>query len=296
MNFSPIYPSAVYFAGLLLLVPLFAGALFSDRLWTLTAPLPRALRFAAPGVLALPYAMVTLSMHYFQWGWFVLYLVLPTAVAGLLWMSGRMDPAKRGTWVDFAVLAVLGLSIDLRWFEEAWPGGLTVFGKMILLDAAIYGFMLVRRLEGVGFDLRMRWSDLWTGARGFLFYAPLGLILGFAMGFFHPHQDYPAPLAVFGGVVFTFLFIAIPEELFFRGWVQNLLENRLGRWPALGITSVLFGLSHFNKQTYTFNWRYVVLATVAGVFYGLAWRRDRRVAASSITHTLVDTVWSIFLR
>jgi hypothetical protein len=153
VNFSPIYPSAVYFAGLLLLVPLFAGALFSDRLWTLTAPLPRALRFAAPGVLALPYAMVTLSMHYFQWGWFVLYLVLPTAVAGLLWMSGRMDPAKRGTWVDFAVLAVLGLSIDLRWFEEAWPGGLTVFGKMILLDAAIYGFMLVRRLEGVGFDL-----------------------------------------------------------------------------------------------------------------------------------------------
>jgi membrane protease YdiL (CAAX protease family) len=296
VNFSP----AIDLAALLLLIPLFAGGLFSDRLATLTAPLPRALRFAAPGLLCVPYLLVVLPSHYFQWTWFGLYLLVPVAVAGLLWISGRMDPTKTGTWIDFAVLGGLGLAIDLQWFEQAWPPGLTVFGKMILLDAAIYGFMLVRRLEGVGFDLRLRWSDFATGAREFLLYAPIGLVMGFALGFFHPHADYPTALEVLGGVLFTFLFIAIPEELFFRGWMQSLLERRLGRWPALGLTSVLFGLSHFNKQiskqTLTFNWRYVLLATAAGVFYGLAWRRNRRVAASSITHTLVDTFWSIFLR
>jgi len=65
-------------------------------------------------------------------------------------------------------------------------------------------------------------------------------------------------------VIYIFLFIAVPEELFFRAWVQNLLERRVGRRTALVITAVLFGLSHFNKRSAHFNWRYVVLASVAG--------------------------------
>jgi hypothetical protein len=40
----------------------------------------------------------------------------------------------------------------------------------------------------------------------------------------------------------------------------------------------------------------VVLAALAGVFYGRAWRQERRVGASVVTHTLVDTVWSMWLR
>jgi uncharacterized protein len=41
-----------------------------------------------------------------------------------------------------------------------------------------------------------------------------------------------------------------------------------------------------------FNWRYVLLATIAGIFYGRAWRERRRIAASAITHTWVDWLWS----
>jgi membrane protease YdiL (CAAX protease family) len=84
----------------------------------------------------------------------------------------------------------------------------------------------------------------------------------------------------------------VPEELFFRAWVQNLLERRVGRHAALVIAAVLFGLSHFNKRSPTFNWRYVLLATIAGIFYGRAWRENRRVPASTITHTCVDWLWS----
>ena len=102
-----------------------------------------------------------------------------------------------------------------------------------------------------------------------------------------------------GAFVFTFLFIAIPEELFFRGWVQNLLERRMGRTAALLVTALLFGLAHWNKQTVNsvdFNWRYVLMAAIAGVFYGRAWRAQRRVGASAITHASVDTTWSLWLR
>jgi membrane protease YdiL (CAAX protease family) len=58
----------------------------------------------------------------------------------------------------------------------------------------------------------------------------------------------------------------------------------------------LFGLSHFNKRAMHFNWRYVVLAAIAGIFYGRAWRSDRRIGASAITHATVDTVWGALLR
>ena len=67
----------------------------------------------------------------------------------------------------------------------------------------------------------------------------------------------------------------------------------MGRCPALVIASILFGLSHFNKRSAHFNnWRYVLLAAIAGIFYGRAWRERRRVAASTITHTFVDWIWS----
>ena len=78
--------------------------------------------------------------------------------------------------------------------------------------------------------------------------------------------------------------------------MQNLLERRIGRTAALIVTSIVFGLSHWNKQTTNFNWRYVLLAAIAGVFYGRAWRAQRRVGASALTHATVDTLWSLWFR
>jgi hypothetical protein len=208
----------------------------------------------------------------------------------------------RGTkagWPEFLILAVLGLAVDLRWFEPAWPAHLSVFNKVLLLDAGIYGFVAVRNLDGVGFDLRLRVRDVTTGLREVVFYLPLALALGLGLGFLHLHPFGslgPVALQFAGAWIFTFFFIAVPEELFFRGWLQNLLERRMGRWPALVATAVLFGLSHFNKRALHFNWRYVLLAAIAGVFYGCAWRRDRRVGASAVTHATVDSVWSLWLR
>ena len=70
----------------------------------------------------------------------------------------------------------------------------------------------------------------------------------------------------------------------------------MGRTAALLVTALLFGLAHFNKRAAFFNWRYVILAALAGIFYGRAWRQNRRVGASAVTHACVDTVWSIWLR
>jgi hypothetical protein len=131
--------------------------------------------------------------------------------------------------------------------------------------------------------------------RELVFFAPLVIGIGWwAIGFIHPHRNLPAVGRALVSWVGIFVFVAVLEELFFRAWVQNLLERRVGQRAALLIASVLFGLSHFNKRSAHFNWRYVLLATIAGIFYGRAWREQRRVPASAITHTFVDWLWYLW--
>lgn len=283
-------------AAILILSPMLYAAFAPESFAALGLRLPRALRIALPAVLCGPYALIADAFGMFRWQWLALYALLPIVMAFLLDQAREADTSSRGDWRDFLVLATLGLAVDLRWLEPAWPHGLAAAGKMLLLDAGLYGFLAVRRLDGVGFDLRLKARDVEIGLREFLFYAPIAIVLGLALGFIHFHTSWPAPLRALGAYVFTFFFIAIPEELFFRGWVQNLLERRIGRTAALMTTAVLFGLSHWNKQTANFNWRYVLLAAIAGVFYGRAWRSQRRVGASALTHATVDTLWSLWFR
>jgi membrane protease YdiL (CAAX protease family) len=235
-------------------------------------------------------------MAAFRWAWLAVYAALPVAIAALEAQARSADPEQRGNWRDYLILLALGLAVDLRWLERAWPPHLAIFNKVLLLDAGIYAFLAVRELNGVGFDLRLRLRDLITGLRELAVYMPIALFLGLSLGFLHFHPGWPSVTQALTAWFFTFFFIAIPEELFFRGWMQNLLERRAGRTISLIVTAVLFGLAHFNKRTTGFNWQYVLLAALAGIVYGRAWRRNRRVGASAITHASVDAIWSLWLR
>ena len=287
---------SVVIAACLALAPMMWAAFCAKGFARTTGRLPMGVRVVLPGLLCVVYVLVAVARGIFEWRWFAVYLLLPVVVAAMLAWAARVDPEQRGDWREFVVLVGLGLAVDLRWLEPAWPPRFGVFSKILLLDAGIWGFGAVRRLDGVGFDLRLRARDVGVGLREFCFYAPVAIALGLALGFLHTHARWPEAWRVASALLFTFFFVAVPEELFFRGWTQNLLERRVGRGWALALTAVVFGLSHFNKRAAHFNWRYVLLAAIAGVFYGRAWRQERRVGASAVTHTLVDTVWGMWLR
>lgn len=274
------------------LAPAAAFGFAGERVIAAISHWPRLLRLLIPTLLALPYAVVALHHHTFRREWMTLYIFLPVIVAALLMQASVVDPEQRGNWRDALILLTLGLAVDLRWFDSAWPDGLRGLGNLLLLDAGLYGFLGIRHLSGTGFDFRFRWSDWKIGFRERAFFAPVVIAAGLALGFINPHANLPSLAKAILSWVGIFVFIAVLEELFFRAWVQNLLERRLGRNMALVIASILFGLSHFNKRSAHFNWRYVLLATVAGIFYGRAWRVEKRVAASAITHTCVDWLWS----
>ena len=110
-----------------------------------------------------PYVLVACGAGIFRFQWFAIYALLPFAIAALLMQAGKVDPEQRGNWRDFLILAVLGLAVDLRWFEGAWPAHLAIFNKILLLDAGIYGFVLIRRLEGTSFACA---AKTWESACG----------------------------------------------------------------------------------------------------------------------------------
>jgi membrane protease YdiL (CAAX protease family) len=289
-NVTPVAVAAL----VLELVPAVMFGCAAERIARTVARWPVAPRVSVPAVLVVPYAMVSISAHMFRWEWFALYAALPVAIAWLLVRAAVADPEQRGDWRDAFILLVLGLAVDLRWFDSAWPSGLRALSELLLVDAGLYGFLAIRQLSGTGFDFRLKWSDWRTGLRELVFFTPIVVALGLALGFIHPHRNVPGIGSALLRWVAIFFFTAVPEELFFRAWVQNLLERRIGRRAALVIASVLFGLSHFNKRSAHFNWRYVLLATIAGIFYGRAWREHRRVPASTITHASVDWIWGLW--
>ena len=298
-RFQGNLPSA-YVSLALLLIPIwFFGFGLAEHLKT---SLKRAdTRVLGSLLIAVPYPVFAMPAHEFRWSVAAGFFAISLGVAVLLESARRQHGTARGGWQDFVVLATLGLAVDLRFFESAWPyPGISGIAKLVLVDVALYGYLVIRQLDGVGYDLRPKLIDVGVGFREYLFFAPIAIALGLSLNFLHWHGRLPSAAMLLGGWAFTFLFIAIPEELFFRGLLQNLIERKWGRRVSLVITSILFGLSHFNKRlgpTGTgFNWRYVVLATIAGIFYGRAWRSRRRLMPSAITHTSVDVTWGIWLR
>lgn len=287
----PHFPAIFASFALMLSVLWFAGFGLADFVADhLISPASRVL---GSSVLALPYLVSSIPQGQFQWRYFAALIAIPVAFSALL--SLRVLP-QRLTWQDTFTLVVLATALMTHSLSGAWPAkGLGSLPKLYLADVALYGFLVARRLEGVGYSFVPERTAFVNGARQWLYFAPIGIGLGLALHFIAFYPRIHSPLrgaAIFAGI---FLLTAVPEEFFFRGVLQNLLEPLVGRTRALVVASVLFGLSHFPKGA-TFNWRYVLLATIAGIFYGRAWRARRQLLASSLTHAAVDTVWSLWFR
>ena len=67
----------------------------------------------------------------------------------------------------------------------------------------------------------------------------------------------------------------------------------MGRRAALVIASVLFGLSHFNKRSPTFNWRYVLAGHSGGNFLRPCLAENRRYLPRPSPTPASDWSWSL---
>ena len=66
------------------------------------------------------------------------------------------------------------------------------------------------------------------------------------------------------------------EEMMFRGFLQRLIETRLGSWWALGIISVVFGLLHLSNPQATLS-GCLIIALTAAPLLGACYLLTRRL-------------------
>jgi membrane protease YdiL (CAAX protease family) len=250
---------------------------------TLTAPLSY-LAYAVPAGAASPLSAIA---------------ILALAGTASFWylMAGQSGAADGG----FLVLIAAPVLVDA--FEFLYPDivprlPMRILGAIMWYRTALLAILVIRRLDGVGFGLMPKKHEWLIGVRNFLWFIPLGLAAALAIGFVQMREVRLEPrtfllmAATFVGVLWV---LAVAEEFFFRGLIQQLLSRLLGSNTAgLVFASVLFGLAHLGYREFP-NWRFALVATLAGIFYGRAYLQAQSIRAAMVTHALVVTVWKTFL-
>jgi membrane protease YdiL (CAAX protease family) len=255
------------------------------------------LRPAAPLLPLLIYVFYAVAGGHAGWVPIALAAIYTFAPAMLLLSAHGRPP---GAWQDYAAVLCIWLPPEFHFLQKLFPypeGGLAhPLWAAFAMAVGLVAFLGVRRLDGVGYTVG--WGRGWAFTIGlnFLLFFAVAAILGPAIGFirFGPQAAHlqALPLTAVG----ILLFNAWPEEFLFRGLIQNLLSKNLrSEIFALLATAVIFGLAHINNRGFP-NWRYVILATLAGLAYGQTWRKTGSIFASAIVHSLVNISWYALFR
>ncbi|PWT85744.1 MAG: hypothetical protein C5B56_13570 [Proteobacteria bacterium] len=215
-------------------------------------------------------------------------------------LAASAERAAPGAWQDYLTLAGVWTAVKFSPSHWIWPypGGRLayVFTVLFAVNVALAAFVLVRKVSGVGYSIG--WGQRWGFfvLASFIAFACVAIPLGRALHFitFEPlwYKWKTLPFVSLAILLFT----AWPEEFLFRGLLQNLLtrstkSDLAGWWTA----SVLFGFSHITNLGFP-NWRYVILASIAGLFYGWTWRKTGSIFASALVHAAVDATWHFVFR
>ena len=141
------------------------------------------------------------------------------------------------------------------------------------------------------YALPVRGADFSFPLVGYIAVAPVLAALGYSIGFIPaPHASTASPRTMAAAFGLIFLGTALPEEILFRGLIQNLLMQRFGETTrTLVIASVIFGCAHLNNGPQAQpNWRYAILASIAGFAYGKVFQKASSICSSALLHMLVD--------
>ena len=245
---------------------------------------------------AAPYCAAALTFGFFRWE--ALAWIAGLAAVTSLWYV--LLPHIAVTDLAFLLLmAVVVLTNVLRrQYSDPVPKlRLDELGVLMWIRTGAFAMLSVRRMKGVGFGFWPRQPEWLIGLLYFLGLVPVAGGAAWLIGFWRPHPppagwDRVTLLAV--GTFFAVLWVlALGEEFFFRGLLQQWMGEWLGnQWLGLAGTSVVFGSAHLWYRSFP-NWRFAALATIAGVFYGLAFRQARSIRASMVTHALTVTAWRL---
>jgi uncharacterized protein len=258
---------------------------------------PFALALGLTAAAVVPYILASLAFGSFRWQ--SLAILAALAAGASFWYV--IFPHR--AWTDIFFL----IAMAAVWLTKVIPHQyvnpdpkipVVALAQLMWFRTGLFSMISVRHTRNIGFGFWPAPSEWRIGALYFAALLPIAAAAGWALGFARPHLRYRgwgtlpiATIATFFGALWV---LALAEEFFFRGLLQRWLEEWLHReWVALILASAIFGSVHLWYAAFP-NWKFALLAGLAGIFYGLAFRQARSIRASMVTHALTVTTWRIF--
>lgn len=198
-----------------------------------------------------------------------------------------------GTWLTIALCFVLMLHMNtgiqnwevvhkFRFNPDSVP-----YSLYLNFDKPLVGLLLA----AISIPLLRSWQDWRAMLKALLGWVPVTIIAvilaAYALGYIHWDPKCPSIVGLWA--VSNLIFTCVTEEAIFRGFLQNLFMHWCRKLPyahviGIALASTAFGAAHFAG-----GYKYVILATLAGGFYGTVYYRTRSLEASILTHFLLNT-------
>ncbi|MFA5489597.1 MAG: CPBP family intramembrane glutamic endopeptidase [Candidimonas sp.] len=232
-----------------------------------------AFRWLSLGLLVIGYSAALMT------GQLGLSAAIPVAL--LLFAAYAVSPNRKPylKYVGHILFIALAIGLSMHWLPgfhnprvigpERFTPDAVPFTMYLNLDKPLVGFWLLLVLSWIRPPQTWR-ASLKAGLGGMLMATAACLLIAVLLGLVRWEPKWPA--AGWLWVLNNLLLVTLTEEALFRGYVQGGLSRLLRQYPyadviALFAAAVLFGLVHVAG-----GWQWVLLGSVAGIGYGLAYR------------------------
>lgn len=222
----------------------------------------------------------------------------PIGTTGALWLAFLLVVGHY--LAMFGVGGVLTILLGIHDRREIWQAPPAAF--LINVSVGLFEIGVVLRL-GMGRYARLSFREVgWRGfarrdvAYGLLGFALLAISVACVLaaesgvaGALEYMADKVAHYTPQQRVFFVLMGViaAVPEETIFRGIVQPTLQQKVGRWPGILLTAIIFSAYHLH---YAFTLPILVSHTCSGLILGLLRERTGTLWAPAIAHALVWVV------
>jgi uncharacterized protein len=199
-------------------------------------------------------------------------------------------------------LPILGAT---QFTQDAWYVIIFKMGLLLILPGLVYSLVWKYGLKDLQLGLKTTPGNV------------LGTLLFVSVGFFlnaghinSLRENIPlfadAPLRILMGILMPLVSAAIPEEFYFRGYLQTRLEKKWNRLAAIFVTNMLFAAWHLPSRYLLSegvegragDWGQVLLHTglpvfIIGVIFSFHWSRSRNMILLVLAHWAIDILPSL---
>ena len=207
---------------------------------------------------------------------------------------------------DIGFLVIIAAPMVSHVFPRLYPTDdpalhVDILGHLTWFRVTLLAFFVIRGWESGPLSF---WPAPREWRIGAVMFAAAAIVLAIAAPLLHfanfgwmPGAWYRVAGTAIGTFLGTLWVVAFWEEAFCRGVILPALTRAaLPTALAVVVSSLLFGGVHLWTPAHNHgfpNWSYFGVASIAGVFYALAYLRTGSTRASMVTHALTVTCWRL---